>query len=117
MADGFLNRLPENEEEKKLLGRFYTGFRLDNLATWDSFREDLVYVGFKNIQMRDKTSEAISSIMRMHNYSKWERPLAIVLTKLHLILPVIKENTDTGIAEYDAIKRGLGGHILFYAEK
>ena len=117
LHDGFLKREPKTDQEKRIMQRFYKGFRLDNIATVDSFRKDMIKVGFKKIRCWDKKEDTMSSLIRIHTASMIAYPFVTILEKLHFLPSVVRENADTGMAVYDGVKLDLDNIFLFYGEK
>jgi cyclopropane fatty-acyl-phospholipid synthase-like methyltransferase len=57
VADGFLVRTDFNEKERAVYKDWINGWALPNLATKESFHDDLEKAGFKNITYIDKFEE------------------------------------------------------------
>lgn len=115
--DGFLKRELKTDEEKKIMQRFYKGFRLDNIAVVDSFRKDMIKVGFNKIKILDKKKETNPSLNRIRLSCLIGYLPVAFLVKLHLLPLVVKENIETGLAIYEGVNKNLGNIFLFYGEK
>src|SRR5207249_577128 len=77
VADGFLDREPENSGEAKKLGNFCRGLVVPGLARSNDFGSTLASAGFGSIQRWDKTQAILKSSRRMRRMSLWSLPLSI----------------------------------------
>ncbi|OGE10686.1 hypothetical protein A3A60_00245 [Candidatus Curtissbacteria bacterium RIFCSPLOWO2_01_FULL_42_26] len=121
VGDGFLLREPRNEKERKIVDDFTDGFAIprENFYknTIDNFEANMESSGFKKIKYWDKTPAVMHSSHRIYRLCSLFLPIAKVLNKLGLMKNVVVLTNKAGIAQYKAVKLGLGGYAVFYAEK
>ena len=117
VADGFLYREPQSEQEENLYRDFLDGLVLPNLANIKQFRTDMEAVGFRNIKFWDKTKETEPSSKIMYRRVKLFYPLAKFFNFLHIIPDLLINNSKAGLAQWGLVKSGLGGYGVFYGEK
>lgn len=114
IADGFDVRSTPNIESR-LMKRFLDGFALKSLAPWEGLERLSQEAGFRAYELIDMT-EAV----RKSSHTMWRR--AFLFT---FILPFfylfgnrkIILGWHTGIAQWEALKKGLWRYGVFYAEK
>ena len=90
---------------------------MPNLATVGGFTASLKEARFKNIDFVDKTLAILPSSKIMYRRCLVGYPLARILARLGVVSPRLVKNTQAGIVQYLAIRRGLGVYGVFYAEK
>ncbi|HAU07929.1 MAG: Methyltransferase, UbiE/COQ5 family [Candidatus Yanofskybacteria bacterium GW2011_GWF1_44_227] len=117
VADGFLERSPNNALEKKKLVNFLRGMALDNLAESKEFESEIRRVGFRNIQNIDKTEAILPTAVRMARMSRWSWPLSTLTTWLRLTPQLLADNNRAGIDQYYLFKNGIITYRVFSVEK
>lgn len=117
VADGFLWRNPQYEQEESVYSDFLEGLVLPNLANKDQFRTDMEVVGFKNVKFWDKSKEAEPSSKILYRRVKWFYPIAKFLNFLRIVPDLLIKNNKAGLAQWKLVKSGLGGYGVFYGEK
>jgi len=117
IADGFLKRNPRNDEERRIIKNFCEGLALPNLASTAEFTNLIEEVGFRKIKSWNKTRNVLPSSKRLYNLCRLGHPLAWVGEKFHLNSSVLTKNNLAGMAQYEALRNGLGAYMVFYGEK
>lgn len=110
IADGFLNRTPEREHEKKYFSLWLKGWAVPNLSHKDEFRRYLEELGYKSISFRNVTEHVLPSSRRLYI-------AAILLYLLGLRTKLQMDNIRSAFYQYSILKSGLWVHGIFYAEK
>lgn len=117
VADGFLERESENQQEQKELENFLRGFALDNLEYSGQFSDKAKEVGFKNIVCTDYTRAILPTAQKMKNMSLWSYPLSKVTSFLRLTPKLVMYNNRTGIDQYNLFRSGVMSYKIFSAKK
>jgi len=117
IADGFLEKEPQNKKEEAMLKNFLKGFALDNLAEAKKFEDLIIATGFKSVQNWDKTQEILPTSIPMARMSRWSWPLSIVTTWLHLTPRLLVDNNRAGIDQLYLFKNRILVYRVFLAEK
>lgn len=117
VADGFLERVPQNEKEKRTLHNFLKGMVLDNLIEATTFENSMREIGFKNIKNVDKTEAILPTASRMARMSRWSWPFSIVTTWLGLTPRILVDNNRAGINQYYLFKNRIITYRIFVSEK
>lgn len=117
VADGFLKRTRMNQDEKALMKKWLSAWRVPNLSTVSRFSKDMSEVGFKKINYLDVTKNVLP-------FSKWLREKAFLLIPIAYILRLLgiykKVHTDNGIgaiSQYEALDKGLWEYAIILGEK
>lgn len=117
IADGYLENYPKDKYEKEKLKSFLEGLVVPNLSTVRQFKESMKIVGFKNIQVWDKTNEIMPSALKIYKMSLWSYPLSKITQKLGLILEILTKNNKAGIDQLFLFKNRIITYQIFYGEK
>ena len=117
IADGFLNRDPKSERERRWLQEFCTGLCLPDIVGTNDFAELLRQRGFRKITVVDKTEAAYPSSRRLFWMCLFGYPLAILLETCRITPKLLTRNNKAGIVQYTLVKSGVIGYKVFLAEK
>lgn len=117
VVDGFINRDPNNTQERKWLEDFYEGMALESLDKVPDFIFAAKKVGFKNVKFIDKTKEIMPSSKTIHDMCLWGYPIATVLERLHITPHLMTTNCQAGLSQYESMLAGMGKYGIIYAEK
>lgn len=117
VADGFLERAPQDEKEKTMLRNFLKGMVLDNLTEPTVFGNSMCEFGFRNIKNFDKTEAILPTASRMARMSRWSWPFSIVTTWLGLTPRLLVDNNRAGIDQYYLSKNRIITYRIFVSEK
>jgi len=117
VADGFLEREPEQENEKRMLKNFLHGWALDNLAASRKFEGMLHAVGFHDVQNWDKTEDILPTAIALWRMSRFSLPLSIFTTWLGLTPQLLVGNNKAGIDQLPLFQNRVLTYRIFLAEK
>ena len=117
VADGFRKREDLNEMEKTLLRRFFKGWAVPNLETFDSFRQKLRSSQFSNINCHDITDNIGKSSWRIHRSAKRAYPILYLLTKLKFINNALFDHCEGAYTQKLLIDRGILRYGVITANK
>ncbi len=117
IADGYLENYPKNEYEKEKLKSFLDGLAVPNLATIQQFKELMEIIGFKNIQVWDKTNKIMPSAEKIYKMSRWSYPLSKITQKLRITAEILTKNNKAGIDQLYLFKNRIITYQIVYAEK
>ncbi|MDP3793010.1 MAG: methyltransferase domain-containing protein [bacterium] len=116
VADGFLNREVLKTEEK-LYDDFLIGFVLSNLAKVSDFKQDMEKVGFKEINVWDKTINIMRSLRILYLRVLVGYPFLKLANFFGLVPDIVVKNGPTGIAQYKLFNSGLMKYEVFLGKK
>lgn len=115
VADFFI-RENLNKEEKRLLSDWCYGWEIPNLSTLDNFREKLEGIGFKKIEIIDKTKEIESSSKRI--LIIMGRFVRLILKIMELLRVHISHGgTKAAITQYYLFQKRAATYNIFSAQK
>lgn len=117
IADGFATRDYFTDEEKNIMQKWLSGWRINFLETQDNFEAFSKNIGFREISFTDVTKKVMPSSKRLYKYSF----PAMFFGKIAEFLKV-RTKTQTGniIAaryQHTALLSGLWKYGIFYATK
>lgn len=116
VADGFLERKP-NPSEEIVYNNLLEGFVLPGLASVDTFREEMVEVGFRDRRFLDETEKVKPSSRILCKRMRLFYPFFSFLNWLHIIPNVMMKNSKALIAQWGLLKNGVICYGVFYGEK
>jgi len=117
MADGFKRREPKNEEEEKIYDMWCKGWVVPHLTTMREFCKCMEEVGFKNIYVRDITSNVFRSALRIRNIGRMIYYPGIFMEKIGLRTKRQTMNIIAGLNQYEILRRRIGRYCIFCGEK
>ncbi len=117
IADYLQDRFPQSPPEEKWLKRWFNGYAIPSLPTWETFQKQSERVGFEALHHRDMSQYIRASSKRLYWLGKiahatW--PLCGTFMKRQ---GMNKAQPLSLIAQYECLKRHLWKYALIYAEK
>lgn len=115
VADFYI-RKPLSERGKQLVADFCRGWEIPNLPTLGEFQQQLTSVGFRNVQILDKTREIGPSSRRMFIV------MGIFVRTILRCLEFLRLRTGRGgtkatVSQYYMFKEGVASYCIVSAEK
>ncbi|MHA1977834.1 MAG: SAM-dependent methyltransferase [Candidatus Hodarchaeales archaeon] len=117
VADGFRLRENLNESEKALLRRFFKGWAVPNLESFEGFRQKLIESRFSNIKCHDITKNIVRASWRMHRSAKQAYPIFYLLTKLKLINHALFDHCEGAYTQKLLVDGGILRYGIITANK
>ncbi|QLE58775.1 cyclopropane-fatty-acyl-phospholipid synthase family protein [Nostoc sp. TCL26-01] len=120
IADGFQGRDFQHTDEVEMMNVFNEGLAIPNIAKISDFKDYLNDIGFKNVELWDKTQAVLHSARRIYLLCSFIYPLRRILKifKPHSrTLAILEKNNCAGIVQYKLVKSGLGAYAVFSGEK
>lgn len=117
VADGFLEREPSNEKEKREFKNFLDGLALDNLSYSKEFLNQIKEVGFREVVVQDYTAAVMPTAKRMKVMCTLGWYFARITTFLGLTPRLIVDNNRAGIDQYYLTRDGVTSYRIFSAKK
>jgi hypothetical protein len=112
-----LKRETRIAEDERVLRDFFRGFVVPNLTTRNGFEKALQAAGFNNVKCWDKTTEIKPSSKRMYVMCLMSHSFFRICQTFTEVDEILRNSVLAGIAQYKAVKNGLCGYLVFYAEK
>jgi len=113
MADGIASKEKYEGAEKRLMGRWLDGWKVNSLDTPEQWAKNAKDAGFARSEYRDVTKNAIFSGKIMFVLSLVALPLHI----LDKLINIPDYPTDAMFHQYLAMKKGLWQYGIFWAFK
>ena len=117
ISDGILLRQPKNNQEQKLLEKFYLGWKLNRLNTGSEIIKALKKTGFKKIKFISKTESVKRNLNQIYLRGIIFYPILKILRFFKLISQVELENTFATICQKKLFETDIMGYGIFYAQK
>ena len=113
MADGFASKEEYVGNDKRLMGRWLDGWKVNSLDTPQKWAKNAEAAGFKRSDYRDVTENAFFSAKIMFVLS-W---IALPFHILEKFIEIPDYPTDAMFHQYLAMKKGLWQYGIFWAYK
>lgn len=118
ISDGYCQRKPRNMEEKLLISKFCSGWRLKELIIFDEMSLMIKKVNFRQIVVEDKTSAVKHSLDRMAWLIWLAKPIVFISNYLPFSwLTMVRDNTQSMEASRLGVELGLLGYYIHVAVK
>lgn len=117
IADGFLARTELNDDEKRNMQNWLTGWAVNFLETSKNFESYLWDTGFKNVSYRNATKNVLPSAKRLYRYFYPGMILSKIAEYLRMRTRIQTGNIASTYYQYRTLKNGLWEYGIFYAEK
>ncbi len=119
VVDGFLERQNLSDKENKIYSKWLYGWGVPNLATKESFQNDLKKVGFKKIKYYNMFNEIKKSRDRIYRLAFFAHPLSWIFQKLGIFSKKMHDNTISGICQKKVFSDSdnIATYGVFVAEK
>lgn len=117
IADGFLKNKELAENEGKIYNRWRDGWAVPNLSTVGEFHKYLKELKFQKIKFKDITKNVMPSSIRLYRASIIAYPIGKLLEWLGFRTKVQTKNIVSAYYQHKIVKRKIGVHGIFYAEK
>jgi cyclopropane fatty-acyl-phospholipid synthase-like methyltransferase len=111
MADGFAAKETYEGDEKRLMGRWMDGWKLNNLETMNKWKENAEIAGFSSINYIDITKNVLPTSRIMLAWSLFSIHWHI----LDKFFEIRDYPNDALWYQYWAIKKGLAKYGIFWA--
>lgn len=119
VADGFQVRTNLSDKEKEIYQKWLKGWIVPNLATVESFRNDLKKAGFKNIKYYDKFNEIKKTRDRIFRIGIFGYPFTWLSSNLGFFSKDMHENTKAMLCQKKVFSdsNNIATYGVFVAEK
>ena len=117
VADGFLDKRPSSEREKRRLKSCLEGWVVPNLTSVDEFQDHLKTIGYHNTTFIDITKNVLPSSRRMYLAALFNYPFAKTKRILGLTTKVRMMNIHSAFYQYVLLNKHLWIYGIFCAEK